>query len=655
MRRGWEEMADVAFGDIDESSDLLERELALEQLAADVADARHGHGRLTLISGSPGVGKTAVARRAASQASSVGIRVLRARGAVLEREFAFGVVRQLFERVRRTSDPDERSRLLGGPARAAGALLGASRLPDLRDESRSFAYLHGLHGLLVNLAEGSPICIVIDDAHWADAASLRWFSYLAGRLDDVAALALLVTRERDLSVGDPGLAAIATDPNTRTIVIEPLSSAATSILVKRQFGHLAAPEFESACHRVTGGNPFFLGELLRALRNAHVPATPEGAPRVAEQGPATLARSVLLRTAALSPDAAALARALAVLGDDAELHDAAALASLDGFAASEAARRLAEEQVIVGERRLSFTHPIVQASIYADIPGPSRADAHARAAAQLGRSGAPAERLAAHLLMAYSAGDAWTVQVLNQAAVEALDSGAPDSAVVYLRRALAEPPSKENRQPLLARLGWAEYLANSPSAAEHLIEALRLAQTPSDRGTLALRVARVLVISEADRSAEAVEILDNAIPVLAQDDSQGRMRLEAQLVAAAGLKLSTRGQHRTWIEKLHRRTLDGAYAERLLLLNLVSSTLREGVVPGHFPDLARRAAEQGSPAQIVRKLSDYALAGEQLFENKARNLNCSTWQLAHSTSQTGLIARLTASIRHSTPRANEDL
>ena len=100
-------------------------------------------------------------------------------GAVLEREFAFGVVRQLFERVRRTSDPDERSRLFGGPARAAGALLGASRPPDLRDESRSFAYLHGLHGLLVNLA-GGPHLHRDRRTAWADAASLRWFELPGG-------------------------------------------------------------------------------------------------------------------------------------------------------------------------------------------------------------------------------------------------------------------------------------------------------------------------------------------------------------------------------------------------------------------------------------------------------------------------------------------
>ena len=91
------------------------------------------------------------------------------------------------------------------------------------------------------------------------------------------------------------------------------------------------------------------------------------------------------------------------------------------------------------------------------------------------------------------------------------------------------------------------------------------------------------MIAEFDRSAEAVEILDSAIPDISPSDSQIRMRLEAQLIAAASLKLSTRGRHREWIEKLHGRALGESYAERLLLVNLVSSTLKKGVSPATFP------------------------------------------------------------------------
>lgn len=87
------------------------------------------------------------------------------------------------------------------------------------------------------------------------------------------------------------------------------------------------------------------------------------------------------------------------------------------------------------------------------------------------------------------------------------------------------------------------------------------------------------------------------------------MRLEAELIAAAGLKLSTRPRHREWMETLHARPLGDSHAERLLLANLVGWISIEGRVPGRFPDLARRATNTGSPAQITLELSERALAG----------------------------------------------
>jgi DNA-binding CsgD family transcriptional regulator len=611
--RGW---VVVGSGDANETEGLLERDGELGQLAADQAGARDGSGRVVLISGPAGIGKTALLRCVQQQAEGEGMLVLRARGVELEQGFAFGVVGQLFERVLLGLKPGERSRLLTGPARAAGALLGAADPPKLGSEYRAFALLHGLYVLAVNLAERRPMLIVVDDAHWADAPSLRWLSYLAGRLEGLAALVVVAVRGVDSSAADPSLAAIAAESGTRMMAIEALSPEASNVLVERQFGAAAEPAFRAACYAATGGNPFFLGELFRALHAACVAPTAAGAASVAEQGPATLARSVLLRTAGLSAGAGALARALAVLGSDAELRHAAELASLDDAAAADAASRLADAHIIVGEQRLSFTHPIVRSSIYADIPSASRARAHAAAARLLFDAGA-AERVSAHLLAAAPAGDAWSVEVLERAAAGALERGAPDSAAVYLRRALAEPPPPKVRQRLLAQLGWAEYLAHERRPAiEHLTDALRLAETADDRATLALRASMVLVIAGEDRSEEAVDIVDRAIPETPRADSPVRMRLEAELVAAAGLKLSTRPRQREWLDRLHARPLGDSHAERLLLANLVCSTVLEGRTPGRFADLARRAGKAGSPAQITRELVERALAGGRLLEEE---------------------------------------
>ena len=596
---------------------LLERDRQLELLSTALARAREGSGRLVVVSGPAGVGKTVLLRRVERLAENERSLVLRARGVELEQGFAFGVVRQLFERVVSGSRSSERSKLLSGSAGAAGGLFGQAELPGAESEDRSFALVHGLYALAANLSERRPIVILIDDVHWADAPSVRWLSYLAGRVDDLSVLAVVAFRGGDLSVADARLGSIAAESATEVMAIDPLSPAASSVLVEREFGDEVTPEFCAACYSATGGNPFFLGELFRALRAGGVAPTSAGAAGVAEQGPASLARSVLLRTAGLSADAVALARALAVLGDGAELRHAAALASLDADAAAEAASRLADAQIIDDAPGFAFIHPIVRSSIYTDISSATRARVHDRAARLLGEAGAAPEQVAAHLLLAVGGADPWSVEILEAAAADALERGAPESAVTYLRRALSEPPAGETRQRVLAQLGWAEYLVHDRGAAvDHLTEALRNARNADDRATLALRASRVLLIVGVDRSEDAVSILDRAIPELADGQSQMRMRLEAELISAAGLKLSTRPRQREWLRRVHARTLGDSHGERLLLANLVSWTVAEGHVPGAFADLDRRTVQTGSPAQIALELTERALAGGRLLDDE---------------------------------------
>src|SRR5215207_3996995 len=103
---------------------LLERGQELARLEAALADGAHGRGRLTLVEGAAGIGKTALLDAARDRAGALGLRVLRARGAELERGFGFGVVRQLFEPALAAAGREERDDLLQGPAGAAARLLG---------------------------------------------------------------------------------------------------------------------------------------------------------------------------------------------------------------------------------------------------------------------------------------------------------------------------------------------------------------------------------------------------------------------------------------------------------------------------------------------------------------------------------------------------
>ena len=112
---------------------LLERDRELERIGRCLQRADQGHGGALVVEGPAGIGKTVLLAAARATAGEEGFRVLRARGAELEREFPFGVVRQLVEPVVATASQEERAALLDGPPGVAARLLG---LPGLGDAVR---------------------------------------------------------------------------------------------------------------------------------------------------------------------------------------------------------------------------------------------------------------------------------------------------------------------------------------------------------------------------------------------------------------------------------------------------------------------------------------------------------------------------------------
>ena len=160
---------------------LRERE---RELAAVEVLLEHRGGMLVL-EGRAGIGKTSLVEVACSRADELGHEVVRARGSELESGFAFGVVRQLFERRLAGAGKGERAALLAGPAAAVRPLLSGEFAVAPAGDSW-FAVLHGLYWLVVNLAARRPLLIAVDDAHWADEPSLRWLAYLAPRLEGLA-------------------------------------------------------------------------------------------------------------------------------------------------------------------------------------------------------------------------------------------------------------------------------------------------------------------------------------------------------------------------------------------------------------------------------------------------------------------------------------
>ena len=192
---------------------------------------------------------------------------------------------------------------------------------------------------------------------------------------------------------DPALLAeLAGDPLATTLHPRPLGDAAVDALVRGRLGEGADDAFVAACAQASGGNPLILGELLRALESEGVAPARGQLDVVRQLGPRAASRSVLLRLARLPADAAAVARAAALLGDGADLGAVATLAELDETRAGQATRGLARAEILRPEPPLGFVHPLIREAVLRDLGPGERELGHARAARIWPTAGLPPSR-----------------------------------------------------------------------------------------------------------------------------------------------------------------------------------------------------------------------------------------------------------------------
>ena len=548
------------------AGELLERAAERAALAAAVGRvAAGGGGELVMVLGEAGIGKTALLGVAGELARAAGIRTFRAGGAPLERDFGYGVVRQLLEGELRARSPQDRARLAGGACAPAAAVFGLTdrEAPLPAEGDRSLAVRHALVLLARELAGEHPVALVVDDLHWADGASLRWLAHLARRLDGLPALIAVAARTGEPGEADAVLGELAVAPGTRVLRPGALSADAVAALANTTLDQVAA-EFAAACHELTAGNPLLACELLRAAREEGLAGTAEETSRLQALGAGRVADWVVRRLSRMPAGARELASAVAVFGS-ARVADAAALAGLAPRDAEAAADELIEAGMLRRELPLGFAHPLLRAAVEADMPPARRAGAHRRAAELLAADPAHADEAAVHLLHAEPAGSPWVVRALCTAGERALARGAPNAAAALFGRALEEPAGHRHGA-VLAALGRAErHASRTEDAACHLREAIELAPA-AGRDELARELA--LALFYHNRHEDAAATLETAIAGLAGPAEEGRerrLRLEADfaIVSFARERLIGRG-----IERLDRVTAElrgDTAAERALL------------------------------------------------------------------------------------------
>jgi DNA-binding NarL/FixJ family response regulator len=553
-----------------EITSLLGRERELRELGDALTDAGRERGRIVVIEGQAGIGKTTLLAALLDDAAERGFATFRARASDLESNVPYGCMHRLLEPAVSGASARERDPFEDAAAHASLLFARGNRIEARPAADDGFATLHGLYWLLNNLTRERPMVLCIDDLHWADPETLRFLGYLAPRLDGLALAVVASVRPQSNPTAD--MARLLAAPEAITLRPGPLSVEATAVLCERELGTAVAQDFAAACHSATGGNPFFLQTLLREARELRYLTDASQAAQVRRIGPTAVARAVLLRLATAPATVTALVRAISVLGDAASVLEAARLADLDDEAAARAADLLVELAILRRAEGLEFAHPIVQSAIYEHIGSHERARMHARAARLLSERDVTDERIAAQIMKSEPSGEPWRVDRLRRVAARALAQGAPAAAVTWLTRALAESPQPAVRSELLLELGSAELRLGRPEALDHLRDAVAGVRHSALLATAARQLANAY--SMAGNSDAALSALESAIATIDTQDRELALVLEAEL-AAKSQHAGERAREAAATRLAKRRGLEGGTpGERLVLASLAFEEAR---------------------------------------------------------------------------------
>ena len=522
---------------------LIERVAELDALERAVAAVAGRTGGVVVIEAAAGLGKTAMLEHAARLAADAGCLVRQAAPGPHERDFPFGVVRTLLEPLLRQVPEGERAALLTGAAAPAGALLLGGEMPggggELPAAGGATAIAHGVMWLCAGLARTEPLVLIVDDAQWSDRPSLQVLSYLAGRTCDLPLLILVAARVGDPRGANDLLALLAGARSATVLHPQPLTSMGAVRLIRGLVPE-ASIHVCCDCHRATTGNPWLLGELARQMRT-HGPAAierPDGfAPLVTSAARAVVRR----RLAELEPRDRAVAAARAVIGDGAPPHAIAQVATIELTELGRAHDALTAAGFLRADGN-DIAHELIASAIRDELTSAERERLHRESARALIELGASNEVVARHLLECRPQGDADISDWLERAGADAARRGAPDTASIYLERALEERAPVADRGRLSANLAAAAFDAGRPDPRARLRDALGETRDRAGRVDLLARLATYDVIFGGD--AGDVQLLTREL----SDPRTGpdaQLRLQAALLDAL-LAFPERHAERAW-------------------------------------------------------------------------------------------------------------
>ena len=498
---------------------LVGRDREIAALAAFLDDQFPGG---LVVTGEPGLGKSALLEYAADLATERGAVVLRATPGEGEDRHSFGVLHDLFR------DTDLDGHRLRGPVREAlAAVLMRENITGPVDAQLVQA---GVHDLLAAFAADHHVVVCVDDVHWADPASLQAVTFAARRLDR-APVQFLLTRRTGF--GRSPLEAALARRDLRQIEPRPLSLKATARLLSHDLSRTLSSRVLRLVHEQSRGNPLFVLEIGRALLQRGIPEAgkPLGLP-------AEMADVLGLRVRDLPDDQRTVLLAVAL---DAQL-SGTDLVSLVGLEPVE--RAVHERLVTIAETgRARPWHPLLAAAARDTTTPVGRQDIHRRLAEIVSRP----EHRVRHLALASAEPDEDVALALSECARLAGDRGATETAIELAGLALTRTPdgSRSRTRRVLDLAGRMAVLNETQRLTGFLEAEIERIPHGPDRG----RALLMLLNGTWETVADAQRLVDRALAECGGDPLIRGRALEARSFIAGGISVSNAAQCLAWAEE----------------------------------------------------------------------------------------------------------
>lgn len=571
-------------------------------LTSNLEAAAAGEGRILLVGGDAGIGKTRICHELRHEAAARKLRVIEGRCSAAETGVPLGPFMDAL-----------RFRLAHGEGTAAVRILGplldqlAPLFPELESAATSASeanpsgegVFERIFEVIERLSALDPLLFIIEDLHWADSTSLELIHYLSGRIRRTRAL-LLITYRSDEVLARPEvrslLASLARERRVREVCLLPLSDREVDEMIRCMLGEDVDPTVAEAVNRRSYGNPFFVEELLMSISDGQKLSRPGNGEAALRAGPlpSSIRELMLGRFSMLGESASSAMAAASVLGRSFTFELLEATTGIDEASLLNTVEKLIENHVLVevatpkGDR-YAFRHPLTREVAYGSLIARKRRMLHRRVAeaieSQAEAGDAPTyDALAYHFRMAGDLPLARKYSTLAgelAAGLHAWEDAAAhfETALMALEESGGGAGEQADLLEKLMEVAW--WKGGAELAWKYGGEALALRETAGDamkRAVLLRRMAQLQVDEHSDLDRAATRLLE-ALAVLVDAPQRGEAAMALNDLGRIHLAQGEFGKAEAALARGLAMAMEASHAEEALALAVLGQlSIRRGKI-----------------------------------------------------------------------------